>query len=100
MLEYSGVGLYRMLEYSGVGLYRMLEYSGVGLYRMLEYSGVGLYRMLEYSGFILVNRNTLGQNILSDVTGCRKTQVSDCTGSTVLGKVFQICIENYGVIVI
>jgi hypothetical protein len=22
--------------------------------------------------------------ILSDVTGCRKTQVSDCTGSTVL----------------
>ena len=39
--------------------------------------------MSEYSGFILVNRNKLGPYILSDVTGCRKTQVSDCASSTV-----------------
>ena len=47
---------------------------------------VGLYRMSEYSGFILVNRNSLEPSILSDVTGCRKTQVFDCTSSTVYVK--------------
>jgi hypothetical protein len=40
--------------------------------------------MSEYSGFILVNRNTWNHTILSHVTGCRKTQVSDCTSSTVI----------------
>ena len=39
--------------------------------------------MSEYTGFILANRNTLDHSFLSDVTGCRKTQVSDCTGFTV-----------------
>jgi len=38
--------------------------------------------MSEYSGFILVNRNTWDYAFLSDVTGCLKSQVSDCTGST------------------
>ena len=44
---------------------------------------VGLYRMSEYSNFIYVNRTLWDHNFLSDITGCRKTQVSDCTGSTV-----------------
>jgi hypothetical protein len=39
---------------------------------------VELYRMSKYSGFILVNRNTLGSYIFVG-----KTQVSDCTSSTV-----------------
>ena len=43
----------------------------------------GLYRMSEYSGFILVIINILWDHkYLSDVTECRKTQVSDCTSST------------------
>jgi hypothetical protein len=41
---------------------------------------VKLYRI---SGFILVNINTLGPKLLSDVIGFQKTQVSDCTSSTV-----------------
>ena len=43
-----------------------------------------LYRMSEYSGFNLVNRNILDHYFLSDVKGCRKTYVSDCTSSNVL----------------
>ena len=31
-----------------------------------------------------VKENLWDQKLLSDVTGCRKTQVLDCTGSTVL----------------
>ena len=42
---------------------------------------VRLYRMSEYSGFILVNRYILGPNIF---VGCHKTQMSDCTSSTVV----------------
>ena len=38
---------------------------------------VGLFRMSEY--FILVNRYIWDHESLSDVTGYRKTQVSDCT---------------------
>ena len=40
--------------------------------------------MSEYPGFVLVTRNTFGPKFFSDVTGCRKTQVSDCTSSTVI----------------
>ena len=32
---------------------------------------------------LLVNRNTRDHQFLWDVTGCWKTQVSDCTSSTV-----------------
>ena len=46
---------------------------------------VGLYRMSEYSGFILVLIGILrNDQFLSDVTGCLKTRVSDCTSSTVI----------------
>jgi hypothetical protein len=45
---------------------------------------VRLYKTSEYSGFILVNSNTVRDHkFLSDVTGCRKSQVLDCTSSTV-----------------
>jgi hypothetical protein len=48
---------------------------------------VGLYRTSEYSGFILVYRNTLGPKVfVSDVTGIKKIQVSDCKSSTVYTK--------------
>jgi len=39
--------------------------------------------MSEYSGFILVNRNTLGPYIFVRCHRMSKTQVSDCTSSTV-----------------
>jgi len=48
---------------------------------------VGLHRMSEYSDSILVNRNTLGPYIFF---GCRKTQVSDCTTSTVYAYILYI----------
>ena len=44
---------------------------------------VKFYRMSEYSGFILVNCYTLGPSIFADVTGCAKTQMSECTIFTV-----------------
>ena len=40
--------------------------------------------MSEYSGFFQLTELLWDHTFLSDVTGCRKTQVSDCTGSTVL----------------
>jgi hypothetical protein len=44
-------------------------------------------RFWNTQGFLLtktVKENLWDQKLLSDVTGCRKTQVLDCTGSTVL----------------
>jgi hypothetical protein len=60
-------------------------YCGTCLIRHNKGPGkcVRLQRKSEYSGFILVNRSTWDHTFLSDVTGCRKTQVSDCTSSTV-----------------
>jgi hypothetical protein len=49
--------------------------------------------MSECTGFILVNRNTLGPSFLLDVTTCRKTQVSDCTKSTVFNFFNFRCVE-------
>ena len=58
-------------------------YSETCLIRHTKRSGkcVKLYRI---SYFILVDINTLGPKFLSDVIGFQKTQVSDCTSSTVV----------------
>ena len=40
--------------------------------------------MSEYSGFSQLTQLLWDHKFLSDVTGCRKTEVSDQTGSTVL----------------
>jgi hypothetical protein len=49
-------------------------------------SNVGSDRFWNTQCFLTktVKENLLDQKLLSDVTGCRKTQVLDCTGSTVL----------------
>ena len=56
---------------------------------------VGLYNMSEYSGIISVNTNTLDHQFLSDVIGCRKTEVSDCTSSIVTISSFVSCILKF-----
>jgi hypothetical protein len=51
-------------------------YRGTCLIRHTKGPGkcVGMYKISEYSGIILVNRN---HKFLSDVIGCRITQMSD-----------------------
>jgi len=67
-------------------------YSGICLIRHTKGPGkcFGLYRMSEYSGVFLVNRNTLGSYIF---VGSQKTQVPDCTGSTVYA--FYVHLNTY-----
>ena len=61
-------------------------YSGTCLIRHTKgpWKCVGLYKMSEYSGLSYLTEILWDLKFLSDVTGCRKTQMSDCTGSTVL----------------
>jgi hypothetical protein len=60
-------------------------YNGTCLIRYTKGPGkcVRLYRMSEYSGFIYLAEILWDHTFFPDVTGCRKTQVSDCTSSTV-----------------
>ena len=62
------------------------KYSGTFLIRRTKEPGkcVGLYRMSEYSGLIYLTEILWDHHFLSDPTGCRKTQVSECTSSIVL----------------
>ena len=50
--------------------------------------------MSEYSGFIYLAEILWDHKFLSDVTGCRKTQVSDYTSSTVLSFLYKYFIET------
>jgi hypothetical protein len=58
-------------------------YSETLLIRHTKGSGK-CFKLYRISGFILVNINTLGPKYLSDFIGFQKTQVSDCTSSTVV----------------
>ena len=51
-------------------------------------SDVGSDRLRNTQGFLTKNAKEIFWDLkfLSEVTGCRKTQVSDRTGSTVYGK--------------
>ena len=56
--------------------------TGLKQYRMSEVTGFGIHKVF----FFLTKtvKEILWDNeFMSDVTGCRKPQVSDCTGSTV-----------------
>ena len=50
-------------------------------------SDVGSDRFWNTQGFLTKNAKEIlwDHKVLLDVTECRKTQVSDCTGSTVFG---------------
>jgi hypothetical protein len=50
--------------------------------------------MLEYSGIILANRTTLDDTFFQFHRMSQKTQVSDCTGSTVL-TIYSLLSQNF-----
>ena len=59
---------------------------------MLEVTGVGILKVLLTKN---VKEIFWDLEFLSEVTGCRKTQVSDHTGSTVYNHVTIVTSRNY-----
>ena len=61
------------------------------------WSDVGSDRCRNTKGFLTKNVKEIFRdlNFLSEVTGCRKTQVSECTGSNVYVKNMNLNVQKY-----